>query len=157
MARFYNTKVPTSFTEALRMCKDYAKQKHNLSVERIADDMGLTAGRLYQHLENGDMPFNRVRSFQRACRCNFVTQYMAYGDNCMLIPMPTGKNVSDDTMLNIHTTFNKAMTELTEFYKSSADPDGALAALTTHMESAAWHRRNVEKHMQPEFEFDSEE
>lgn len=136
------------------MCKDYAKAKHNLSVERIADEMGLTAGRLYQHLENGDMPFNRVRSYQRACHCNFVTLYMAHGDDCMLIKIPTGKKVSDDQMLEINSTFHKALTQLTDFYKKAENPEKALALLTEHMAMTAWHRANVEKTLQPELDFE---
>lgn len=157
MASIYRNKIPTSFTEALRMCKDHAKAKHQMSVERIADEMGLTAVRLYQHLESGDMPFNRVRSFQRACRCNFVTLYMAHGDDCMLVKIPKGKQITEDQIFGINSTFHKAMTALTEFYQSSTDPDKALAALTEHMATAAWHRRNVEKTMQPELDFDEEE
>lgn len=157
MSRISNRKVPTSFIDALRMCKDHARRKHNLSVERIADEMGLTASRLYQHLENGDMPFNRVRSFQRACRCNYVTRYMAYGDNCMLIPIPSGKGINDESMIDLNKTFSNALHLLSEFYASSKDPEAALAALTNHMETAAWHRGNIEKHTQPELSFDGEE
>jgi hypothetical protein len=156
MPRFYNRKVPTSFTEALRMCKDYAKTNKNLSVERIADEMGLTAVRLYQHLESGDMPFNRVRSFQRACGCNYVTQYMAHGDDCVLIKIPNGKKMSDEQMLNINSSFHKALSHLTSFYQNAANPELVVAALTDHMATTAWHRANVEKHLQPELDFDGE-
>lgn len=157
MSSLYKGKIPTSFIEALRMCKDHAKAKHNLSVERIADEMGLTAVRLYQHLESGDMPFNRVRSYQRACHCNYVTLYMAHGDECMLIKIPNGKKMTDEQMLNINATFHKALTKLTEFYISSEDPESTIAALTEHMANAAWHRANVEKHLQPELDFNEAE
>ena len=139
------------------MCKDYAKDKHNMSVERIADEIGLTAGRLYQHLENGDMPFNRVRSFQRACRCNFVTQYMANGDDCILIKMPKGKNLADGQMLQLQGSFNRALSELTEFYTHHQNAEAVSAALTEHLSTTAWHRANVEKHLQPELDFSGEE
>lgn len=138
------------------MCKDHAKAKHNLSVERIADEMGLTAVRLYQHLENGDMPLSRVRSYQRACRCNYVTLYMAHGDECMLIKIPNGKKLSDDQMLNINATFHTALSMLTQFYQTAENPEAALAALTSHMATTAWHRANIEKHLQPEFDFEDQ-
>lgn len=32
---------PTSLRQALELCKDHAKERHNLSVERIAERMGL--------------------------------------------------------------------------------------------------------------------
>lgn len=139
------------------MCKDYAKAKHNLSVERIADDMGMTASRLYQHLDTGDMPFSRVRVFQRVCRCNFVTLYMAHGDDCMLIKIPNGKKMTDEQMLDLNATWHLAMTALTEFYKHNTNPNVALAKLTDHMAAAAWHRVNVEKALQPELDFEGED
>lgn len=157
MAKIYNQKIPTSFTEALRMCKDYAKAKHNMSVERIADEMGMTPSRLYQHLDTGDMPFNRVRSFQSACKCSYVTMYMAHSDDCMLIKIPTGKKMTDEQMLDFQSSFNKALTSLTEFYKSHSNPDQAMADLTNHMTVSAWHRANLEKALQPELDFEGEE
>jgi AraC-like DNA-binding protein len=157
MATNYKNKIPTSFTEALRMCKDYAKDKHNLSVERIADEMGLTPSRLYQHLDNGDMPFNRVRSYQHICRCNFVTQYMANGDDCILIKMPKGKRVSDDQMVHFNKSFSKALSELSEFYTLYQNPDEVISALTDHLENVAWHRANVERTSQPQLDFDAED
>ena len=136
------------------MCKDFAKDKHNLSVERIADEMGLTAGRLYQHLENGDMPFNRVRSFQNACRCHYVTQYMAHGDDYILIKMPKGKKISDEKMLQFSATYSKALNELTEFHTHHQNPEAVIAALSEHLEKTAWHRANVERTSQPQLDFD---
>jgi len=156
MAMNYKNKVPTSFTEALRMCKDYAKDKHNKSVDRIADEMGLTPGRLYQHIDNGDMPFNRVRSFQRACRCNFVTQYLAYSDECILIKMPKGKKLGDEKMLQLHKSFTHALSELTEFYTHHQNPEAVIAALSEHLATTAWHRANVERSSQPQLDFDAE-
>lgn len=139
------------------MCKDYAKDKHNMSVERIADEMGLTAARLYQHIENGDMPFNRVRSYQRACRCNFVTQYLAHSDDCILIKMPKGKLVGDEKMLKFQANFNRAIHELTEFYTHNQNPEAVIAALSDHLATTAWHRANVERASQPQLDFDGDE
>ena len=33
---------PNSLTEALRLCKEFAQTKANMSIERIADRMGVT-------------------------------------------------------------------------------------------------------------------
>lgn len=157
MASLYKNKIPSNFSEALRMCKDHAKAKHQLSVERIADEMGLSAVRLYQMLETGDMPIKKVKSFQRVCRCNYVTMYLAHGDDCMLVKMPKGKHMSDEQMLAFNATYSKALTELTEFYTNGQNPDGVIASLTQHMAATAWHRANVEKSAQPELDFESEE
>ena len=62
--------TPNSLRDALRLCKDHALEKKNLSVERIADLMGITADVLYKWLSNGRMPamlrFPRFFVCQRA-------------------------------------------------------------------------------------------
>lgn len=156
MARFYNKKIPSNFGDALNMCKDHAKIKHNLSVERIADEMGLSTVRLYQMLDSGDMPISRLLNFQRICRCNYVTRYLAHRDNFMLVKIPTGGKVSDELMLTINKSFHEALNELTEFYTHGQNPDIAIAALTKHMTNIAWHKGNVEKQMQPDLNFEDD-
>jgi hypothetical protein len=65
--------------------------------------------------------------------------------------------MGDDQMLNINATFHKALSQLTSFYQNDATAESVVAALTEHMATAAWHRANVEKHLQPEFDFNEAE
>lgn len=156
MARNWKRLIPKSHTEALRLCKDYAKEVHNLSIERIADVMGVTADVLYKWLANGSMPLNRIRAYQMACHCNFVTRYMAYGDGNLLIPIPTGKAVSDADMMQLNHSFHGAMTLLTGFYQGTAEIDETMDALTDHMQATGWHHANVQKQLAPELDFENE-
>ncbi|HSH71564.1 MAG TPA: hypothetical protein VK974_00780 [Methylophilaceae bacterium] len=157
MANKWKRRIATSHTEALRMCKDFAKEKHNLSIERIADLMGVTADSLYKWLSNGSMPLNRIRSYQMACRCYFVTSYFAHSDGNLLIPVPSGKPLSDDNMLELNSSWASAMNDLSKFYLGEATAEMALASLTKHMEVAGWHRVNIEKHDAPELDFSESE
>ncbi|MDO5940617.1 hypothetical protein [Burkholderia cepacia] len=66
---------PMSLRHALELCKDYAKERHNLSVERIAERMGLADHwTLYKWFQSGRMPLNLVRPFESACGIDFVTR-----------------------------------------------------------------------------------
>jgi FAD/FMN-containing dehydrogenase len=157
MARNWKKVIPASHIESLRLCKDYAKEVHNLSIERIADEMGATADVLYKWLANGSMPLNRIRSYQLACRCNFVSRYMAYGDGNLLIQIPSGKDINDGDMMELNQSFHGAMTLLAGFYKGTADANETMNALVSHMQSTGWHHANVQKHLQPELNFSIEE
>lgn len=157
MARNWNKVIPTSHIESLRLCKDYAKQKHNLSIERIADEMGVTGDALYKWLANGTMPLNRIRSYQLACRCSFVSRYMAYSDGNLIIPIPPGKDIDDTLMMELNQSFHGAMDYLSKFYAGKATADETMDALIAHMQATGWHHANVQKHTQPEFEFATEE
>ncbi len=157
MARNWKRLIPKSHTEALRLCKDYAKEVHNLSIERIADMMGVTADVLYKWLANGSMPLNRIRSYQMACRCNFVTRYMAYGDGNLLIPIPSGKGMTDNDMMQLNHSFHGAMTLLAGFYKGTAEIDETMDGLAEHMRFTGWHHANVQKHFHPELDLDGEQ
>jgi hypothetical protein len=156
MARNWKKVIPTSHIEALRLCKDYAKEVRNLSVERIADEMGVTDDILYKWLANGSMPLNRIRSYQLACGCNFVSRYMAYGDGNLLIPIPSGKNVDDPMMMELNQSFHAAMHLLSAYYKAEATPEETMDALIAHMQATGWHHANVQKHQQPELSFNEE-
>jgi hypothetical protein len=155
MAKNWKRLIPKSHTEALRLCKDYAREVHNLSVERIADEMGATADVLYKWLANGSMPLNRIRSYQLACRCNFVSRYMAYSDGNLLIPIPTGKGINDSEMMQLHQSFHGAALMLAGFYKGGVAPEEVMDALVSHMQATGWHHANVQKHLQPELQFES--
>ena len=45
-----------SMVHALRLCKEFAQDRKRLSVERIADCMGVSHDSLYKWLANGRMP-----------------------------------------------------------------------------------------------------
>ena len=48
---------PTSLRHAMELCLDYGREKRNLSVDRVADLMGMPSKyTLYKWLENGRMP-----------------------------------------------------------------------------------------------------
>ena len=67
---------PNSAIDALRLCKEYAQEKNNLSIERIADRMGVTHDSLYKWLASGKLPFNLLLAYEHTCGCHFASESM---------------------------------------------------------------------------------
>jgi hypothetical protein len=147
---------PTSLRNALELCKDYARERKNLSVERIADQMGLSDHwTIYKWLQNGRIPANLIRPFEAACGIDYVTRWLAASAGRLLIDIPTGRGVTAEDILSLHSVMNAAATQILDFYEKTPRPDAndVLAAIQGAMQTLAWHRCNVEKHLQPELDF----
>lgn len=151
--RNWKRAVPRSLRHGMELNLEYAKDRKNLSVDRIADLMGLSSKwTLYKWLENARMPINLVRPFEHACGCSFMTQYLATSDHKLLIDMPSSKPAIDTDLLALQTGFNEAVNVLASFYKGDADATDALTELTRHMTDMAAHRARVERVAEPELE-----
>ena len=151
----WNRLTPSSLRHALELCKDYAREIHNLSVERIADRMGLSDHwSLYKWLQNGRMPTNLIRPFEAACGINFVTRWIAASDNRLLVDIPRGRLHGMADMVQLNSSFSAALELLNEFYSSGGnkDPHATLAAITHHLTQVSYHHHNVAICMQPELE-----
>lgn len=147
---------PNSLRDALRLCKDHALEKKNYSVERIADLMGITADLLYKWLANGRMPASAIPAYELITGINFVTRWLASSTGHLMIPIPTGRNASAEDMHALQELLNDATGQLLQFYNNKAAPAAVLAAIQQGMEGLAWHKGNVEKHLQPELQFTGE-
>lgn len=156
MAKNWNRVLPRNTLEAMRLCKDFAKDKHNLSVERIADRMNVTADNLYSWLGNGKMHLGLVQMYEHICGCTFVSDHLAHSQGKLVVKVPNGRTMQDTDLLQMHKSFSQAMSLLANFYDGKADADETLNAITQHMQIAAWHRENIQKHNQPELEFTEE-
>ena len=151
--RNWNKLVPTSLRHAMELCLEYACEKKNLSVDRIADLMGLSnKWTLYKWMENGRMPAILIRPFEHACGCSYMTQYIATSAYKLLVDIPSGKKAKDTDLLSLQTGFNEAVNLLAHFYQGEAEADSTIGALTQVMAEIAGHRANVSKTMAPELE-----
>ena len=148
---------PTSLRHALELCKDHAKERNNLSVERIAERMGLTDHwTVYKWIQTGRIPANMIRPYEVACGIDYVTRWLAASSGRLLIDIPTGRNASAADMQALQELLNTAVGQLLQFYGGKSPAADTLAAIQQAMEGLAWHRRNVEKHSQPELDFQEE-
>ena len=146
---------PTSLRNALELCKDHAKERHNLSVERIAESMGLTDHwTVYKWIQTGRIPANMIRPYETACGIDYVTRWLAASSGRLLIDIPTGRKADAADMQALQELLNTAVGQLLQFYGGKAEAGDTLAAIQQAMEGLAWHRGNVQKHAQPELDFE---
>lgn len=146
---------PNSLVAALRLCKEFAQERANLSIERIADRMGVTHDSLYKWLATGRMPAILIPTFEHACGCSYASEWLAVCAGKLVIDMPTGRQGVTDDLLAVNSSCASALQLLTAFYAnpSAADPDATLAALRSHLEQVAYHHHNVARYAAPELEF----
>lgn len=146
---------PASMVDALRLCKEYAQERGNLSIERIADRMGATHDSLYKWLATGRLPSILIPAYEHACGCHFASAWLATSAGKLVIDMPRGKTAAPADMVQLNSDFAAALQMLTDFYANPGQADTAevLAALGAHMQHVAYHHANVAQHATPELDF----
>ena len=143
---FWRRYQPTSCRDALEKCKEHAREARNLSVERIAADMGLNDHwALYKWIENGRFPFVLIPAYEAATGINLPSRWLAATQRRLLVDMPVGRAATEDDLVQLGTGFQQAVQLLSDFYKSNGatDPAPVLDALRSHLESVAHHHFNV--------------
>lgn len=141
----------TSLQEAVEACIEFARQNSNLSVERIADRMGLQSKwALYKWTESGSMPVRMVRAFEHACGADFVTRYLGASAHLLVIAMPNGRCAASADIHALQAACTDAVGALIEFTSGKRSPEETMSALTLAMEALAIERGHVERHHQPE-------
>jgi hypothetical protein len=148
---------PPTLRDALHGCKLFAQDRHNLSVERIAERMGLEDHwALYKWIANGRMPLVSVPAYQHACGIDLVTRWLAASGHKLLVDMPTGRQAIQTDMVELNSGFAKAMQLLSDFYSGGGkNPTETLDALRVHWEQVAYHQHNVAMYTTPELDFES--
>lgn len=148
---------PRSLREALELCKDHALAVHHRSVERIAELAGEESHwTVYGWLRDGSIPGKKIMAYQHACGCDFITRWMANTSGKLLIDIPTGRKARPTEIPALYQKFSDVTAALAGFYEGDAEAQETISRITELMEGLAWHRANVEKHVQPEFEFGGE-
>lgn len=140
-----------SLRHAMELCKLHALEVKNLSVEGIAEDMGLEDHWvLYKWFANGRMPVVLVPAFEAVCGINFVSRWLAGRHGNLLIPIPTGGDCDAADMQRLQEVLTAATGSLMKFHTGKMQAEEVLAAIHCGLEGLAWHRHNVIKHHQPE-------
>lgn len=153
MKRNWKTTYATSLRKAMELCVEYAREKKNLSVERIADLIGEESHfTLYKWIESGRMPAIKIRPFEHACGIDLITQYLAHSNGKLLIPVPTGKAALHTDLNALSIASHETVALLIKLHAGQAEAADAIAAVTTLMEDLAYQRGNIEKNRQPELE-----
>ena len=146
---------PHSLVHALRLCKEFALERKNLSVELIANRIGVSHDSLYKWLATGRMPAILIPAYELACGCHYVSEWLAASSGALVVPMPTGRKAEGTELLDMNSSCAAALQLLTAFYAApqAADTEATLAALRLHLEQVAYHHHNVAQYATPELEF----
>ena len=157
MRRDWKRIQPNSLITALRLCKDYAIERKRLSVERIADLMGVTHDSLYKWLSTGRMPALLIPVYENTCGIQFVTKWLAASSGKLIIDIPTGKTASVDETQALQGNLTLAVSSLIQFYQGTEGAESTLAAIQTALEDLAGHRSNVSTFETPQLDFKDED
>lgn len=143
---------PTSLRQALELCKDHAREVRNLSVERIAERMGLADHwALYKWLQNGRMPAVLIPAYEDACGIDYVTRWLAAGRGKLLVTIPTGREASAADMQALQQVLNDVVGQLLRVYGGDLSGlDTAKAAISQAMAGMAYHDSNLDQLSNPE-------
>lgn len=151
--RNWKTAQPSSIRQALEWSLEYAKERHNLSVERIAERMGqANHWALYKWISEGRMPAVLIPAFEHVCGINLVSRWLASTGGKLLVDIPTGRGCSAQDMQELQAVLTTTIGALLAFYNATADADSTLGAIQAGLESLAWHRGNVQQHAHPQLE-----
>lgn len=141
----------------MELTKEHAREVKNLSVERIADLMGLADHfALYKWIAEARMPANKIRPFEHACGIRLVTSHLAHSGEGLFIPIPHGHATSPAHLGELQHILTEAMAALMGFYAGQRGKGDALAHIEAAMEGLAFHDRNIRTYDQPELPFDEE-
>lgn len=146
---------PFSLVHALRLCKEFALERQHLSVERIADRMGVSHDSLYKWLATGRLPALLIPAYELACGCHYASTWLAMSAGKLVIDQPKGSKSTSADLVEFNTGFAEALQLLGDFHSGKADASNTLHALQRHLEQAAWHHANVATHATPELDFEA--
>lgn len=149
--RAWKTYRPTSLQDAIEACVDFAREKHQRSVDRIADLMGQPSKWvIYKWMEGATLPAGKVRAFEHACGCTYVTQYLATSAHKLLVDLPVGRTAGPSDVHAVSEACSDAVGALLAFVAGKRTAEECHTALTRALEQLAFERAQVERHTQPE-------
>jgi len=156
MAKLLKRLVARSLEEALQRTKEYGKERHNMSVDRLADRIGSNSSNVYKYISDATLPVNKLIAFEEASGILLVTQYLAHSHNCLLVPIPNGRKATNKEISELQKQCNNAMNLLIDLYEGKGSTDDVISGLNLIMQDFAYHRNNAEKQQQPELMFEED-
>lgn len=145
---------PSGLRDALLLCKEHARDRKNLSVERIAELMGITDHwTVYKWIQNGRIPATMIQPYESVCGINLITRWLARSSDHLLISIPTGRKSNATDIQSLQVLLNAAVGQILKFHANEVPADDVLGAIQNGMEGLSWHRENIKKHHQPELGF----
>lgn len=143
---------PRDLREAIRACKDHARERKRLSVERLADLLETSVDALYKWMSDGKMPASKIAAFEHFCGAHYVSEYLAAGSGRIVIQIPAGHPADAEKLAALQAIIADATARLIRCYRGDASIEETRDGLTVSLQALAWHRENVGHLDQPELD-----
>ncbi|WP_257757347.1 hypothetical protein [Burkholderia glumae] len=143
----------TSMREALDRCTSTADANRR-PAKVMADLMGVELKTYYRWMADLSMPLNRVMQFEEFCCARYISEYLCVANGRrVVIDIPTGRRPSVVSLASLQAAFAEAAAVLCRYYTDGSEQSSTIEALSVAIVQAAYHRENVSKDREPEFEF----
>jgi len=143
--RTWSHMQPTTIGAAMETCLLYARERHNLSVDRVADRMGANKWSIYKWTANGRMPTALIRPFEHACQSPaWLTKHLCHGAHLLAVPIPTGRRIQPARINELQAACARSIELLAELPSGLMTPAAVVTQLTTTMEMIAAIRAAVQ-------------
>lgn len=153
--RQWNKVQPKSARDAMQLCLEHARVKHNRSVDTVAEMMGeVNKWTFYKWLETGSLPLRLIKSYEHACGIDFVSRWLVISSGKLVIEIPAGRAVDVNDIQVLQASAHEAIGHLIRFYSGDEGYTATLATVQAALEQLVWHKINVEKFQQPEIPFE---
>jgi len=151
----WNRLQATSMSHAMELCVEYAKDNDpQFSMDRLAEALGQqNKWILYKWISEGRLPACFIKLWERFCGINFITRYLVHSEGSIILKVSKGRKPKHKKINELSIASAETVALLMKFYEGDADAEQTLGAITDVMQSLAWHKNNVEKTTQPEFDF----
>ena len=148
---------PGDLRGAMDLCLEYARAKHNRSVDSVAELMGLASKwTLYKWVQEASLPSRLIKPFEHACGIDYVSRWLVVSGGKLVIEIPKGRNGTPEDVQVLQAATHEANGAVMQFYEGKISAEKALAAIQAALENMAWHKGNIENYRQPMLPFDED-
>ncbi|WDE07269.1 hypothetical protein SG34_010465 [Thalassomonas viridans] len=134
---------PTSMIDAVQKTKEHGLVNNQMSVGRIADQMGVSKETLYKWLATAKVPANKIISFEHSCGINYVTQYLAHSQDLLLISAPTGDKPLNTDIADLQIFMTEVAKHLLLCSQGKSELQEVINKIRTLMQDLAFHESNI--------------
>lgn len=153
MSKRFSVVPATTLRMAFDQDKRTALIEHRRGHERIAELMNnIKPGKLYDWIQDETMPVSALPSWEHATGGSSVIRYLAAQANRLVFDIPRGRSLVPCDMQELQRVTHEAIGALLGFAEGKTSADEAMATVLHAMGAMAWHRENVRKSAQPEFD-----
>lgn len=129
--------------------------KAGLSVEELADRLGISSSMLYRAGNPNDdgarFPLEKVIGLMRATKDYSILHHIASRTDHVVFKLPRAAAKTAEDMHEFQLVFTVCFSSMLAFYRGEATKEDTVRKIDDLISAAAGHRKAVDRHEQPEF------